>query len=157
MARRKSESATKGKGHGERVSPRTSALLAMDNSEVKKAIKQHIAFKNAKEAERKRINQEITASRNALVARGLNRKAITVAEAFAKMEDQHRDGFDVTFVIARKATGYPMQAELFAKDLRTPESSDDGSVADSEEPAGAPLDITDDQEPGEGQEASPVH
>lgn len=85
----------------------------LDNAEVKKAIKSHCAFLKAKAAQRKVINQEISASRNALVARGLNRKALTVAEAYHKMEDQHRDGFDSTLVIAREAIGYPMQGKLF--------------------------------------------
>ena len=58
------------------------------------------------------------------MARGLNRKALTIAEAYAKMEDQHRDGFDTTLVIARKAIGYPMQAELFAAPAASPGDGD---------------------------------
>ncbi len=144
MAKRK-ETSTKGKGTGARVSPRSETLIAMDNSQVKSAIKSHIAFKRAKEAERKVINQAITSSRNALVARGLNRQAITMAEKFAGFEAQHQDGFDVTFMIARKATGLPIQAELFAAGPKTQQDDGPGSGnADDPQKPGA---IADDQVP----------
>ena len=106
---------TKKKGkRGTAVKKRTPEEQSLDNEEVRKQVMRHCTLLASKAAARKKINADITASRNDLVARGLNRHALTVVEKCAKMEPQHAEGFALTLYLGLKAIGKPLQGDLFA-------------------------------------------
>jgi hypothetical protein len=101
------------RGAGKAVEPKTETELAMDNDEVRESIVGHCSLIASKGAARKKINADITASRNGLVARGLNRAALNVVEKCAKMEPQHAEGFALTLLLGLKAIGQPLQGDMF--------------------------------------------
>jgi len=101
------------RGAGKAVEPAEPAEQSIDNAEVAKAIKQHVALVAAKAAARKKINGEISTSRTGLVDRGLNRQALAMVEKVAKMEDAHRQNFNLTLLLGLKAIAQPLQRELF--------------------------------------------
>lgn len=101
------------RGTGKAVEPQAPEAQAVDNAEVAKAIKSHVALVKAKGAQRKKINGEISTSRTGLVDRGLNRQALAMVEKVAKMEDAHRHNFNLTLLLGLKAIAQPLQRELF--------------------------------------------
>ncbi len=101
------------RGAGKPVEAQEPEAQAIDNSEVAKAIKSHVALVAAKAAARKKINGEISTSRTGLVDRGLNRQALAMVEKVAKMEDSHRHNFNLTLLLGLKAIAQPLQRELF--------------------------------------------
>lgn len=103
----------KGAGTGTAVEPKTETELAVDNAEVRESIVDHCALIASKSAARSKINADITASRNGLVARGLNRAALNVVEKCAKMEPQHAEGFALTLLLGLKSIGQPLQRDMF--------------------------------------------
>jgi hypothetical protein len=112
------------KGAGTTVEPRSSSEVAMDNDEIRECIVDHCSLIASKGAARKKINADITASRNGLVARGLNRAALNVVEKCAKMEPQHAEGFAMTLLIGLKSIGQPLQADMFDEPAREQLASD---------------------------------
>jgi hypothetical protein len=113
MASKKKVTKKGARGAGKAVEPRTEKELAIDNEEVRGCIVDHCTLIASKGAARKKINADITASRNALVARGMNRAALTVVEKCAKMEPQHAEGFALTLLLGLKAIGQPLQGDMF--------------------------------------------
>jgi len=101
------------KGKGTAIEPLSPEKQALDNAEVHDAIRDHCQLLASKVAERKVINTAISHSRTKLVDRGLNRKAMTIIEAVARMEDQHREGFAQTLILGLKSIGHPLQQDLF--------------------------------------------
>ncbi len=101
------------RGKGKSTEPAAPAEQALDNAEVAKAIKVHVALVAAKGAARKVINGEISTSRTGLVDRGMNRQALAMVEKVAKMEDSHRHNFNLTLLLGLKAIAQPLQRELF--------------------------------------------
>lgn len=85
------------------------------NEEVLAACASAIEKIKAKEAERKRINDEISAIREGVKARGINMHSFRVALAYSKMDTVQRDGFDDSLVIVREAIGLPIQPALFTE------------------------------------------
>lgn len=113
MAKKKTTKKSAKAGTGTAVAPRTPSELAVDNEEVRECIVDHCALIASKGAARKKINADITASRNGLVARGLNRAALNVVEKCAKMEPQHAEGFALTLLLGLKSIGQPLQQDMF--------------------------------------------
>lgn len=111
------------RGTGRTVEPRTEQEQTIDNEEVREAIADHCALLATKSSARKKINADISGSRNNLVARGLNRVALNVVEKCARMEPQHAEGFAMTLLLGLTAIGQPLQGDLF--DEPQPERASD--------------------------------
>lgn len=61
------------------------------------------------EKERKAINDEITAIRADLEAKGLPKKAQAAALAYFKLDADQRKGFDEGYLLLREGMGLPMK------------------------------------------------
>lgn len=61
--------------------------------------------------------KEVNAKKNLVISRlekyGLNRHAVTAVFRYLKLDEDARDNFDLSYAIARKATGSPLQDDLF--------------------------------------------
>lgn len=118
------------RGKGKSTKPAEPTEQALDNAEVAKAIKQHVALVAAKAAARKKINGEISTSRTGLVDRGMNRQALAMVEKVAKMEDAHRHNFNLTLLLGLKAISQPLQRELFDSIYPVPPEAEGGPAPD---------------------------
>ncbi len=125
----------KGK-RGTRVAKRTPEEQSLDNEEVRTQVQRHCTLLASKAAARKKINADITASRNDLVARGLNRAALQVVEKCHKMEPQHADGFALTLALGMAAIGKPLQQDLF---LTKPDEAEKEKAPTNVVPLGSPV------------------
>lgn len=101
------------RGTGKAVKARNQEEQGIDNAEVIGAIIDHCSLIATKSSARKKINADISGSRNNLVARGLNRAALNVVEKCAKMEPQHAEGFARTLILGLKAIEQPLTPDLF--------------------------------------------
>lgn len=90
---------------GRTISKRNPEVLAAMSAAIEEII--------ALEAERRSINESISAVREKVKSRGINMHAFRAALAYKKMDPAARDGFDDSLAIVREATGLPIQAALF--------------------------------------------
>ena len=65
------------------------------------------------EKERDEINAKLGEIRATAKAKGINIHAFKHARAVAKMDDDKRAGYDVSFAHVRKCVGIPVQDDLF--------------------------------------------
>lgn len=124
------------RGAGKTVPRKGAAEQGMDNQQVRKAVVSHCTLIASKGAERKKINADITASRNALVARGLNRAALNVVEKCARMEPQHAEGFAMTLLLGLKAIDQPLTPDLFLGDPEADPPQVAAPIPEDQVPAG---------------------
>lgn len=106
--------------------------VTKNNAEVREAVHSAIEEIIALEADRKAINDNISATREKVKARGINMHAFKAALAYRKMDTTQRDGFDDSLVIARSAVGLPIQTALF-EEADPPAPSEDGNAGDPAE------------------------
>ena len=139
VAQARAKAKAEAAGAGKSVEPLSDKELAVDNAEVRESSSDHCSLLSSKAAARKKINADISASRNALVARGMNRAALNVVEKCANMEPQHAEGFALTLIIGLKAIGQPLQGDLFEEPV-------------AEVKTASPKPLPEDQVP-----ASPIH
>lgn len=88
------------------------AGVKLNNPQVRDAIRQAYARIDEYEAQRRDLNAKIKAEREGLSARGLNRHALELVRRYLKLATEQRDAFDETYMIARSASGLPVQAAL---------------------------------------------
>ena len=77
------------------------------------------------EAQRKTINDNISAKVEALEAQGLNRHALRIARKYLAMDENQRKNFDFAHNLIREALGAPVQADMF-EDPADAKAKDDG-------------------------------
>ena len=63
--------------------------------------------------ERELINSKITAIRDEMETKGISKKAFNMVLQIAKMNEDHLDGFDTSFLVLRKAISLPVQSDMF--------------------------------------------
>jgi uncharacterized protein (UPF0335 family) len=64
------------------------------------------------ESERSSMNEDAESIRSQLEAKGIPRKALQMARAYAKMDPDQRRGFDMAYQIVREALGLPLQDDV---------------------------------------------
>lgn len=90
------------------------AGISMMNEEVQAAVMASFERRKQLEDKRSEINADIKATRESLVARGLNKQVIDAEYKYWLMDDQKREGMDESRFVIRAAIGLPIQqADLF--------------------------------------------
>ena len=84
-----------------------------DNAEVRDALHDAVEETIQLEAKRAEINKNLSAVREGVKARNINMKAFAAALAYYKMPDAHREDFDRDYLVTRKATGMPVEPQLY--------------------------------------------
>jgi len=64
-------------------------------------------------SEREMINSKINAIREEMEAKGISKKAFNIVLQIAKMNEDHLDGFDTSYLVLRKAISLPVQSDMF--------------------------------------------
>ena len=108
-------------------------------SALKTDIVNGIAKINQHKAARSAANGEITAVREDMKAKGIPKKALTMAMAYMDLDPEAREGFDVAYDICREAVGLPYnaQGDLFvAPAKQAKEMMDDLGDKDEDDDAG---------------------
>ncbi len=90
-----------------------SPLGPKDNPEVLHAIQDIERQMTELEAARKGINDQLSALREQLKARSIDRDAFRAARAQKQLNPNRREAFDVDMVLCRKAFDLPIQPGLF--------------------------------------------
>lgn len=85
---------------------------------LKQEIVDGLAVIKAAEEERTGSNADIEAVRARLEAKGINRRALALALAYSKMDEDQRSGFDTAYELVREAIGMPISQQF---ELRIPE------------------------------------
>ena len=68
---------------------------------------------------RKALNDELAASKSALVAIGMNKDALAAANSYARTPEDERRNWDQTYIFARRALGCPLQEDLFVASMQS--------------------------------------
>ncbi len=84
-----------------------------DTKELRDAIMAGVEGMQALDERASQVNAEREAIRTRMEELGINRHAFRHACAFNKLDEQQRDGFDLSMMIARRAIGLPLQGDLF--------------------------------------------
>lgn len=90
---------------------RTDVLL--DNVDVRTFIAEQAAALNKLDDERRALNDRARAIRSEVKARGIKLRAFNAARAYARLDEDQREGEDLSYAITRAAIGLPVQADLF--------------------------------------------
>lgn len=93
----------------------------VDDPELVTDIRQYLKL----ESERAEKNAEMAAIRTKHEARGIDKKAFQRAVADSKLDTEVRAAMDVSYGLVRKASGVPMQGDMFGEAARIP--ADDGA------------------------------
>jgi len=64
-------------------------------------------------SEREMINSKINAIREEMESKGISKKAFGIVLQIAKMNEDHLDGFDTSYLVLRKAISLPVQSDMF--------------------------------------------
>ena len=64
--------------------------------------------------ERAAITARVAAKKTALIDMGFNKDAVEAAVKYARLEEDKRENFDLSYIFCRKALGTPIQDDLFA-------------------------------------------
>lgn len=86
-------------------------------TKLKQDIVEGIQKISQQKQERQACNEEISAIRADLEAKGIPKKALDMAMQYMNMDPDKREGFDVAYDIVREAVGLPYdaQGDLFAQ------------------------------------------
>jgi len=69
-------------------------------------------FNDIKE-QRQALSDELSAAKSALIALGFNKDGLEAAIKYSNLEEKDRGNWDLTFLYVRRATGHPLQDDLF--------------------------------------------
>lgn len=88
-------------------------VLIKDDPELDRFLNE--SMENIEEIQRqvKALNAEKKAIVESVEAKGLNRHAFKEAMRYKKMDDSQRQGYDLSLKMARRASGNPIQSDLF--------------------------------------------
>ena len=123
-------------------------------TQLKQDIAEGIARIEQHKAERSSCNEEISAIRETLAAKGIPKKALDMAMKYKDMDPRDRVGFDAAYDIVREAIGLPVverQGDLFAQ---TDQGQDEDITGKLDEDGAdvIPLNNSGDEEPDPDQE-----
>ena len=89
-------------------------------SNVKRDIKDGVQKIERYKQHRKAANEGIAQVKSDLAAKGIPKKALTMAMSYLDMTPEQREGFDVAYVIAREALELPITADQEEMELKVP-------------------------------------
>lgn len=100
-------------------------------SGLKKDISAAFASIREQKATRTSCNEEISALRAGLEAKGIKKKAFDMAMKVAEMDPDDREGFDIAYDICREALGTPYnaQGDLFSETKEGRQAAEKGAAA----------------------------
>lgn len=101
-------------GEGQPKRQTNEAILnAQGMTDLQKACYDAIKRVETLAKERELINSKITAIRDEMETKGISKKAFNMVMQIAKMNEDHLDGFDTSFLVLRKAISLPVQSDMF--------------------------------------------
>lgn len=84
------------------------------NPKVVKKVEGIINDMKTLEAQRKEINDKISALIEGAEAMGINRHALRAAKQYGEMSERKREAYDLSYTLARLAVGMPIQTDWVA-------------------------------------------
>lgn len=73
---------------------------------------------NSIKEKRKALSDELAAKKSELIALGFNKDGIEAAVKYSNLDESDQENFDITYLYVRRATGHPVQDDLFMEAMK---------------------------------------
>lgn len=83
------------------------------NEETLKKVSDFRETSNDIKEQRKSLSDKLAAAKSELIALGFNKEGLEAAIKYSNLEEKDRENFDLTYLYVRRATGHPVQDDLF--------------------------------------------